>query len=324
MINQTSKEFSGEAKRNGSAEANLFEDFLESEDAITEEKDRSKDRDNKDAFNNKAKPQNDEAADLYENAFELGGKTKQQDPPSQKWDEKIIAENRKKFPKQIERIEAYREAMMKTYGVNMALPLDIPFQAGRTFSDNDLKPSVFLGKLIDKVEIVKSKDESRQDIVVTQYEHVRIGYQETKTGDQKTAAFMATNFINDHDLKGKDEVDAKRAIIEIVKTALIMAENAKAAGWTEVNFGRTTDPIKRYAMVQACKHVGLVCSSEIVNANDLPTDNVLGRKIDLHIAAYADRISEKIFTPMEKQGTPHVQTPGQNAQKDPQPQPMGV
>lgn len=247
-------------------------------------------------------------------------KVKSKDPESND----AIMRNRAHFGEQIDVLAAYKAFMMQAYDRYVTLPMDIDFRAGADNNRNDLYPTVFLGKLITNTELRKRKDKHGKDtpVVVNHFEHIQVRYEEKPEEKRTLQTFTAANFITNHDLAKHDEINAKRALIEMIKSAYLLAEHAKANNWTEVNFGRTTDPVKRYILAQACKDLELNCSSERVEANALPKVPSLesdGVTLDLHIRAYAKMFRENIYLPVEPQAAEPKKTRAQ-----PEPQPAAV
>lgn len=221
------------------------------------------------------------------------------DPPDD-----ATAQNRKYFSEQLDFLETYKASMMQAYGLYVTLPVDIDFRAGEEHNQNDLYPSVILGKLITGTEAVthKDKDGKEVQIIVNHFDHLRINYHERAEENRTTQTFTVANFTTDHNLSRHDETNAKRAIVEMVKSAYLLAEHAKANNWAEVNFGRTTDPVKRYILAKACKDLGLNCSSERVDASALPkVPSLEGVGLDMHLRAYAKMFRENIYLPVVAQ-----------------------
>lgn len=146
--------------------------------------------------------------------------------------------------------------------------------------ENDKNPEIFLTKYMtdiftvdgDRLSSVFKGDIKAETLIqdkkglVCEYQYIRLHYEHEKN------TFNITNLRGDltSQRAKDDEIYANNTLCENSMAALILAQSAKAAGWTSVNFGNTTDPAKRYALQVACQYVGIDCSSEKVDLQALP------------------------------------------------------
>lgn len=183
----------------------------------------------------------------------------------------------------------YRQLMEELYG------LKANFDWAVKFSDpaNDWNASVYLSKLIDDVElfdqegkkmdVLPDDHQSIKTIAMIYQGHYRVHFMPA-TEHNKNAAFLVKDFI--YDYASSNEKEAEWAIVERAKSALLLAQNAKALGWTSVNFYGTKTPLERYCLQKACEKVGLDCTSEVV---DLPKGNI-SKVLNVSIESAVDQI----------------------------------
>ncbi len=89
----------------------------------------------------------------------------------------------------------------------------------------------------------------------------------------------------------KEQAYTDAALREVMTAAVTMALSAKAAGWTKVDFGNTTDPVKKIALWRACQEIGLDCTAAKVNktvTGRLPTNTFYKELLDPISNFYTD------------------------------------
>lgn len=80
--------------------------------------------------------------------------------------------------------------------------------------------------------------------------------------------FSAHGLIGRFDApEAKEEMYTNAALREVMTAAVTLALSAKAAGWAKVDFGNTTDPVKKIALWRACESIGLDCTAAGIDYN---------------------------------------------------------
>ncbi|GEM_PF-2728165 len=156
--------------------------------------------------------------------------------------------------------------------------------------DHAHNPSVFLSKFMTDLHWL-DKDGNAERIMepekikvfpagkrlVCTYEPLMVEYKP----DKETLKFSILGIEGDinHDLAKTSEGYVNNVLIENIKGAMLLVGNAKASGWEKINFGDTTDPLKRYALKIACDYLDVDCSDEIIDMDALPKHTILGENI---------------------------------------------
>jgi hypothetical protein len=180
-------------------------------------------------------------------------------------------------------------ALMKRYQESLtAAGLKAPFSLKEDFDEaaNDNDSICFLTKLISKVSEINDAQFS-----VIYDDHFTIEYIPPK--GNYSEALIVTDL--DMDYLSKNAVDAQLAVMEKVKSAMLLAHSAKAAGWTKVNFQDTTDPLSRYLLAIACKDIGIDTSSEKVDIEAIPDIMIKEDKLVDLAYSYFNQIKENPF-----------------------------
>lgn len=110
------------------------------------------------------------------------------------------------------------------------------------------------------------------------------GSQDGINGPSFSASGFSYDYGNDYN-NGAEIIQAEAilALRERAKAALILAYKAKAAGWEEVNFGRTQDQVERCMLYWACKHVDLkIAPGEKVDKSAIPSVEISNLPGDTH------------------------------------------
>jgi len=225
------------------------------------------------------------------------------------------------------------ERYMRAVGLVYQIDHSIPYDLGITIHNDDsaaeqdkkrkkLKEhfnnsSVFLAKLMtgiyrlhpdgteEKIQSYPAPTDGKSIAIACAYQDLRVHYATENGG-----AFRLTGLAGDiqSPLVKTDVKYLNRVLIENMRGALILAHNAKLAGWTTVNFGKTSDPCRRLALQIACEIVGLDCASEEVDLSALPQDTLHGKDI----AQWArDVLSVFEESPMEYYGFAGLEKPVQ-------------
>lgn len=181
-------------------------------------------------------------------------------------------QNRLYYGAGIDIMEAFKRAMQDCFGSYVTFVSDLDYNAAK--GENNMVPSAFLAKLIRDTQTATAQFPDGKSVraIRNTFDHLHISYYETDASDKekKTQTFSASNLITSPELMGKSEEDAVRAVDEMVVAGFLLVQHAKAAGWTELNFGNTTDPVKRFILALACKNLGISYASERVSEKDLP------------------------------------------------------
>jgi hypothetical protein len=204
--------------------------------------------------------------------------------PDPKWDERRFW------------LHLWAEFLKAAKGPSLTLDFAQVVKAGDEAAANNENPTIFLmqtmtgiglkDELLSSVDLLDT-DRLKEQIslpegtMVTLYDNISVVYERTETHE----SFVASGFIGSLDSK---DAKAHKHYVDMVadeymKAAIILAQNAKAAGWTQVNFGRTKDPAKIYALQVACASLGLECGT-------LDPDDSLIRKDTAYASGGANRM----------------------------------
>ncbi len=170
---------------------------------------------------------------------------------------KIREKNKKFFSSRIQTVEDYFDTMEILPG-RPELPLEIDFQE----EQNNINPFIYILKSITLGSTFKKvTGNNDNDAEVTRvsapYGHLNVVY-ENETKSQKSRFYIEGLKLSNKIVPLTKESD--NALAETIKSAFLLANTAKAAGWTEINFGKTKDPLKIAALKAACDKVGLKIS----------------------------------------------------------------
>ncbi|HEU4838963.1 MAG TPA: hypothetical protein VFS88_06090 [Micavibrio sp.] len=218
-------------------------------------------------------------------------------------------QNRTYYGDRIRLMEAFKRAMQTRFNAYITYVTDLDYGVEGNKNEKVMVPSVFLTKLITGSQMATAHfpDGKTVPAIVNSFDHIRISYYEADTGDEKrkVQTFSASNLMTSADLMGKSEDDAKRAIYEMVAAGFLLVQHAKAAGWNEINFGNTTDPVKRFILALACKNLNISYASERVSERDLPPGTELDQSekltISLQIRAAVNDIMKEGYLYLEPQ-----------------------
>jgi hypothetical protein len=201
----------------------------------------------------------------------------------------------------VKRMRLWQEFLAAAYGVKLKIDYRLPLfvEPEKIFADdnidtlkakntvnlpanieNDRNPEIFLAKYMTDILALRGSDiysldnadTKPQDLIeqnsglTCAYQNIILHYEPEKS------TFKVTGLRGDlTSQRAKDDDNyVSKVLFENIKAAYILAQSAKAAGWTSVNFGSTTDIAKRYALQIACEAVGIDCSSEKVDLKSLP------------------------------------------------------
>ena len=220
------------------------------------------------------------------------------------------SEQKKRYAKQLEDIEAWAEFVRKNtgkYAVDYSEPLS---QYHFTFApvvlnneDDEKKKQrlerqlqenarrnrerqkymlsgMFLAATMTGLQEEKIKGQS---LYVAEHQGVLIRYEQNENSEKFSASGLKGD-IADPRVKTDDRY-LNNLLLENIKTAYILVQNAKLSGWESMTFGNTKDPIKRYALKLACERLRIDCSREEANENALPQDTAAKEKLLDHMKA---------------------------------------
>lgn len=171
-------------------------------------------------------------------------------------DDEIVLNKKRWYREQLESILRYQEVLNKS-GLSITLNPKKDFYEAAHLDDS----VGFLTRLITDV----SKPDAPQTYAIYD-NHFTVLYSE-KTGD-KSAVFYTDDLQIDY-LK-EDGTIEEQGVIEKVKSAMLLAHTAKAAGWTNVNFQDTKDPLSRYILKMVCNDFGLKSDKEEIDESAIP------------------------------------------------------
>lgn len=205
-------------------------------------------------------------------------------------------QNRTSYGARMEIMEAFKRAMQSCFKTYITYVTDLDYRS----ADNVIVPSVFLTKLITGSQKATARfpDGRTVPAIRNSFDHIHISYYETPSedGKHKIQTFSASNLMTSADLMGKSEEDAKRAVNEMVTAGFLMVMAAKAAGSTEINFGNTTDPVKRFILALACKNLGISYASEPVSEQQLPRGTELDQSEKITISLQIRATMHQLMT----------------------------
>lgn len=157
---------------------------------------------------------------------------------------------------QLERMLRYQQ-MLNGVGLGVQFSLKQNFDIAANNNDS----TCFLTNLITDISPAGAKKS-----YAVYDNHFTIHYE--AANGKNTEAFTVNDL--DMDYTSSNRVEAELAVLEKVKSAMLLVHTAKAAGWTKVNFMNTTDPVSRYALGLACKEYGLDIGEEKADVDAIP------------------------------------------------------
>lgn len=112
--------------------------------------------------------------------------------------------------------------------------------------------------------------------VIAKHQGINIEYTKSKEDEKFSASGLRGNL---RDARAQnDEAYLNNTLLETVKTAFLLVQNAKLAGYESITFGNTSDPCRRYALKLACDALGVDCAGEKIDPSHLPKFNCLGNR----------------------------------------------
>lgn len=107
--------------------------------------------------------------------------------------------------------------------------------------------------------------------VVIRIDHMDLEYIPADNTDNERILITGQQY----NLYSSDEIECYYASREKAKAALNLAYTAKAMGWTQIDFGQTSDPIDRLFLMKACQHVGLDYDGEKLTSSIVPGATII-------------------------------------------------
>ncbi len=186
------------------------------------------------------------------------------------------------FIEKIERFDLCRKFMLSVFGIKFYdLGLDLEENSehlilartivsqfrGFTLYDDE-------GNSVSEKTVKPDNCQSSVSRIVMQFETFNVEYVRAKSED--SGKFKASGF----QYKTDDYDNFDKALEERIEAAYVLVYKAKKAGWENINFGDTSDPVERCILMYVCDSVGLSCAkdeevtfSNRVHVQDWPGDN---------------------------------------------------
>ncbi len=176
-------------------------------------------------------------------------------------DDDVVTREQKRWRReQLARIFRYRETLVGK-GLNIALEAKPDFD--KAANDDSIS---FLTKLITDVSIMPVKEINEEFILAIYENHFEVTY--FPAAENRYECFTVAGLNLDY--LDQNKTQAEQAVLEKVKCAMILAHSAKVAGWQNVHFGFTADPLSRYILKMVCTEMGLNSDSEKIDESLIP------------------------------------------------------
>jgi Fe-S cluster biogenesis protein NfuA len=210
---------------------------------------------------------------------------------------KIAEKHNARFPKKIKNILTWQE-YLKSLGLTFEIDHSRPYAQFNFIHEKDspqnkakkiesrkdyMLSGAFVAASMTDAIIIPENGTRR---VEAKHHDIIIAFEKSETAEKFVAKGLQGNLKSP--AAQTEEAYLNNTLLETAKTAFLLVQNAKLAGFDPIMFGNTTDPCRRYALKLACDALGVDCSAEKIDMAALPSFACLNIPVQKRMEFWAE------------------------------------